>query len=242
MIRTDQVSECGRSRQYIVRKVAAGDWAQLLPHVYGLASVPDSWDRRAEAALLWAGPEGTICGEAAGYINKILDRPPEVIDISLPKQRQAPAPWANPRRLMIQDVDRLKVGRLTVMAPARTLVDLFAVLGPTARERALDRTIRSGGASPARIRWTLERVGIAGRKGTGDLVRMLNVRQGLSHTQSDLEDLVRRLIRRYKMPPAVEQRFLKDKAMEDPDGTAEMIWEGIRSGGLFPKFRLAEQE
>jgi len=84
----------------------------------------------------------------------------------------------------------------------RTLVDLSGSLPRRSLEKLLDEAIRRGMTDVARLRAELRRCG--GRRGTRLLRQVLAPRDGAGErTDSELEDKMRRLIRRARLPEPV---------------------------------------
>lgn len=98
------------------------------------------------------------------------------------------------------------VGRIPVPTVARTLVDLAAVATTEALELALDDGLRGRLVSVPRVVETLDRLGTRGRRGAGQLARMLEARGvGAHQVESLLELRLLRVLREAGLPEPERQ-------------------------------------
>lgn len=64
-----QAAEVSVGRSQVQRMKQRGEVDELLPRVYGLAAIPDSWERRAVAAQLSGGPAAVLSHGTAARIH-----------------------------------------------------------------------------------------------------------------------------------------------------------------------------
>jgi hypothetical protein len=102
--------------------------------------------------------------------------------------------------------DVTKLGPMPVTDPARTLLDLGAVVPEVLVEQALDDALVRGVVTVPRLRRRLAARGGSGRRGVG-VLRMLLVDRDPAHVppQSVLETRVARMLRWSGLPPPVRQ-------------------------------------
>ncbi len=102
------------------------------------------------------------------------------------------------------DVSRRR--RIPVTAPARTLLDLAAVVDVDTLEAAPEDAVLRGLAPFPLLRRTLDRLGRSGRRGAAPLRGLLDSRDAATApTESVLEDAVVRLLHRGGLPEPVRQ-------------------------------------
>lgn len=81
-----QALQCGISDEVLERLVFDGTWQRMDRGIYLAASAPASWRQGARAALLWAGADAALGGQAAAYRHGLVRTPPKVIDVWVPRQ------------------------------------------------------------------------------------------------------------------------------------------------------------
>jgi very-short-patch-repair endonuclease len=98
-----------------------------------------------------------------------------------------------------------------VTKPARTIVDLGAVLPPTQVEDVLDRALTRRLISIAGVEWIITELSRHGRHGTGVVGRILDERAlGREPADGQLEPRMARLLRQAALPPAAFQHPIHD--------------------------------
>lgn len=181
------VSQCGAfSRAQAVaagigssgvdRRVRAGEWVRVLPRVYRHAATPPTGALARWAAVLWAGPPCALSHTSAAALWSIPVPAFVWPEIVVPNVR---APRA--AGVVVHRVARLRAGDvvtrrgLPVTSPARTLVDLAAVLGPERLEIAAVGACELGVVDAQAVVERLDRLGRAGRPGAGRLRAILTI-------------------------------------------------------------------
>lgn len=109
------------------RRVRTHQWVRVFPRVFAIGGAVSSWMQRAQAALLWAGPDAVLCRRSAAYLLGWTFKPPRTVEVLIPHHRvlRPPAEDVRVRRtrsLQPKEITMAKGLRVTV-AP-RTLVDL----------------------------------------------------------------------------------------------------------------------
>ncbi len=84
-----QALASGLNRDLIHRRVQPGGrWQRLLPGVYLTVTGSPTNDQRDTAALLYAGPGGTLTGTSALRRHGVRGMPSQVVDVLVPSQRR----------------------------------------------------------------------------------------------------------------------------------------------------------
>ena len=169
-----QAMASGFSASQIERRVRARAWERVLPGVYQHAATPASTARAYWAAVLWAGPECALSHASAAAIwripSAVLGRP----ELIVPKAR---APRVRDvlvhRVTRIDDDDVLRVGRLPVTSPVRTIIDLAGVLEAGDLELALASARSRRLVTIRAVRGRLDEIGTVGRPGAARLRTLL---------------------------------------------------------------------
>jgi len=173
------------------------------------------------AAVKACGPGAVLSHRSAGELWGFLDaetRNPEVTVLG-PGTRLAPRIVVH-RTSQLAARDRTRLAGIPVTAPARTLLDVAAVLRAAELRHAVRR---AQGLRRVHVRQLLEVIGRLGpRRGTGRLRQAIAT--GPAPTRSALEDLVLDL--------------LLAGGLEHPDVNRPLVIEGRR---VIPDFRWPEQ-
>jgi len=198
-----QARSLGMTTQSITRRVEAGEWIRIFPRVYVLATYPHSWEQRAAAALLWAGVNAVASHRTAAALFNLDGVKRGPIDVSVSSARRSPARDVVVHRHRLSPGDIGKLGPLRVTTAARTLVDLGAVVDEETVELALDGALRRKLTTNQRPQIVLARAGGRGHRGAGVLRKLLEARgRDARPTESAAETLCRRIIRKFRLPPA----------------------------------------
>ncbi len=111
------------TRHGIAWRLESGRWQRLLPGVYLTHTGAVTWQVRATAALLHAGPGAALGLRAAAYQHGFLAKPPAVIDVLVPagrRVRKVPGARFTRRRRL----DVVTDGGLSLTSVAETVLDL----------------------------------------------------------------------------------------------------------------------
>jgi hypothetical protein len=88
-----QALSCGITASGIEHRIRrGGPWLRLLPGVYLTATGGPTWDQRAAAAMLYAGPGSVITGPAAIRSYGIRGPQPRRVDVLIPHERERRSP------------------------------------------------------------------------------------------------------------------------------------------------------
>ena len=186
----DQAQGAGFSRGAIRHRLASGRWVRAeLPRVYVFPGAPKTWRQRLMVATLCAGDDAAVSHRAAAALHRIPGFAEQRSEITLTARCRSlegggvvvhvSRPWSSP--------DRVHVDHLPVTSVARTLVDLAGCLDPKRLERAVDDCLVTRLTTVIKIQVCAERHLGAGRRGSGNLRRILADRAGHPPLESELE-------------------------------------------------------
>ena len=143
------------SKDGVARAVASGSLVRIAPGVYAATEHAASFHVRAHAALLWAGGEAVLSGAAAMCAWGLTERPPDVIEVTVPGGSHRRPPPGFTMRTCAEPVARTVLRGLAVLGPAHAVVSGFGRLPASERGDVVFRAIRSRRVSAAQLRLAL---------------------------------------------------------------------------------------
>lgn len=197
-----QAASAGITRGVVDRRVRIGELVAVDHGVYRSALTPSTWHQRLLAACL-AGPAVASHRSAATLWNLPLDGPPHLEVTALRHRRRTNHDVVWHESYLLDERSVTEIDGVPLTKPARTVIDLAAVLDPDALQRAVDDVLRRRLASVASIGALLERLGPL-RIGATAMRSVLATRTG-GVPESDLETRFEQLVRTHGLPPAVSQ-------------------------------------
>lgn len=183
--------------------------------VYRIAGVPMGRPLDLWAALLWAGADGVLSHETAGWLWRLEglgNKPPKTIDVTVPAKRRLVPPdniALHRTRTLVHGRDWGLLAGYRCTSLARTLIDLAGVLAETNLEHAFGSAWRRNTDNRNAVLEALERLGMKGRAGASLLAKIAG-RNELGPTQSWLEQRVRIAMRRANIPLPMPQLAIQD--------------------------------
>jgi len=197
----------GLTHKNIEYRLQTGRWERVLPGVYRIAGVPDSWKQRLMAAYLWAGATAAISHRAAARLWGLDGVRDEVIEVASTRKLVSPAEWVIFHQPLSLPSDEItEIDGIQVTTVPRTLLDLGAVVRRDRVEWALDGALRDGLVEFKDLRRTLLRHGAKGRDGTAALRFLLTERDPkYVPPASPLERLFVPILNDDRLPEAVRQ-------------------------------------
>lgn len=129
-------AQVSASKDWIYGRVKSGRWVRVGGGVYRLAGVPVTWEQRALAACLVAGPPAVVSHRSAAVLLGVSGFRPGRIEITVPPGRNNRSPLARVHRSAVERTTRRN--GVPVTHPARTLADLSRVVAPDVLEEAVD--------------------------------------------------------------------------------------------------------
>jgi predicted transcriptional regulator of viral defense system len=161
----DQAVACGLSPEMVRRRIAAGRWERLSKGIYRLGGAPATWRQGLLATCFAAGPDAVASHLAAAALHR-LPAGRTRLEITVPKGRRfRREDVVAHETTLLPAVDVESVDGIPVTTPARTVVDLAAVLAPAGVEDNLDAAISSGLVARPRAQWRLDELAEQGRPG-----------------------------------------------------------------------------
>jgi very-short-patch-repair endonuclease len=180
-----QLRSCGLDDDAVAVRVRRGSLHRMHRGVYAVGHAGVTLNGRFRAAVLACGPRGVLSHFAAAALWGFLPWEERYVEVTVVGGRARRIPGLSVHRarsLRRVDVDR-RHGFL-VTSPARTLLDLAAVLPQRALRRAARRALAERVVSVAELGRVAARYN--GHRGAGRLRALLAGR--LAPTRSDLED------------------------------------------------------
>jgi very-short-patch-repair endonuclease len=182
-------------RQYQAR-TQSGLYVRMQPNVVRLAGAPVTWEQRVLAACLSAGRGAAASHRSAALLWGFRGIEQAPVEVMVPVDRRPRLAEVVLHRSAVE----LTVHRaIPVTTPAATLVVLGSVVDAAAVETAVEDAILRRLTTPLRLVQSLERLGARGRNGSATLRRVLDERGDGAPTESVLEDMTMRLLRRAGM-------------------------------------------
>ena len=197
LITTAQALELGISSSTLSKRTRRGEFERVLPRVWRSTLVVPSLQQKALAAVLFAGEDSVASHGTAARLFGARDAG-SLPHVWSPNQRQSDLVVVH-RGLVAQNDRRIRDG-VPVTGPARTLVDLAAVLDDEQLEIALEHFLHHGLTTPMSINRCLDAIGGTGRAGSARLRALLADRDARP-LESPLEVKVWRLLRRAGLKP-----------------------------------------
>jgi REase_MTES_1575 len=186
---------------------------------------------RSLAALLWAGDSAALAYRAAGAYWAFDGARPGWVELFVPTKQPSPADWLILHKNSSLPPDEVRtLGPLAVTSPARTLLDLGAVIHPREVEHALEDAIRRNLTSWAELNQILARHAASGRNGVGVLRTLLEERSpkdAVLHTRFERRML--KLIKEAGLPLPERQHLVFD-ADDYPFAQIDLAYPEIKLG------------
>jgi very-short-patch-repair endonuclease len=169
--------------------------------VYRILGSALTWQQGIMAACLAAGQGAVASHRSAAVLWSIPGMEPRV-ELTVPERRRVVLAGVTLHRAsVLPSFDRRRVEAIPVTSPARTLIDLAAVLDRDRLENALDHCLAGRALTIRQLARRLEALGRNGRKGAGLLAALLANRPPEGRApQSQFEVGLLRLLRKQKIP------------------------------------------
>ncbi len=181
-------------------QVDMGRWERSHLGVYRVAGAPASWRQDLMAACLAAGEGAMASHRSAARLWGLIGE--EVLEVSIlrPGCHRLPGVVVH-RSTDLHTTRALRCEGIPVTPPARTLVDLGAVVHERVVQWALEAALGRQLVSADDLRSTLEAVGRKGRRGAGVLRRLVeSTLDGELGSESVLEARMWRVFRGSRSP------------------------------------------
>jgi hypothetical protein len=180
--------------------------------VYRFVSAHESRNQRRLAVCLAVGEISAVSHRSAANVHGTWSVGEDHVEITVGRDRSPELAGVTMHRLAdLSDRWILHIDGLAVTTPARTLVDLGAVLPLGSVSRALDRAVGRRLATLAEIRTALNAVARKGRAGVGVMRQLLRERGDTPTTCTVLEARMLALLRNHGVSLPVPQHTVFDE-------------------------------
>lgn len=202
-----QAIRSGLTARTIRRRLGAARWVPVYQGVYRVAGAPQSCNQQLLAAILASGPSAVASHRAAARLWGLDGFVQPVRELSVPRSQRPRLADATVH--CSTDLDRSVAttqAGIPVSSPARTLLDLGAVMQPWRVERAVDCAVGRKLVTLPGLWAELEAVARRGRRGAGVLRKLLEDR-GVTGGNCDtvLEARMLRVLRTHGVPMPICQ-------------------------------------
>jgi Protein of unknown function (DUF559)/Transcriptional regulator, AbiEi antitoxin len=209
LVTPGQCEDLGLSGDAVRRLIARGAWLREAPGVYRVVGAPRTWQGRAMAAVLAAGPEALVSHRSAAHLWGLEGfGPPARIEVTVrrhgrPRRRRGVTVHESNAYDLAAPARRWSV---PVTGAARTLIDVAAVAGDELTVlRAADEIRRLRLASWPEMWETLILHTVRGRPGITTARAAIKRRYGKAVPHGDFARLFLRLIERAGLPEPVSE-------------------------------------
>jgi len=203
-----QAINAGATRALIRHRISSNRWTQVDRFCFRITGAPRTWRQSLmEASLSW-GDGAAISHRSGAALWRYPDFEATFVELTVPRDRQRKAPGIVHRNAL-DPVDVTTIDGIPVTTPSRTLIDIASVCARGMVEDALDDALRRGLVSIPRLRWCVTRLG--DRPGMGVIRALIAARApGEAISESKLETMLLRLLRRAKLPKPIAQYDICD--------------------------------
>lgn len=229
-----QLRSEGWSDAVVRRAVARGVLLAADDHVFIASAAPPTWHQRIWVQLLRSAPGSAVALRTAAqlhHIGRFTTDPVDVLEVEVARH-QVRGSHAH-RTTWLPKEHITTVSGIPVTSVERTVFDLAGLVSPARRRRGLpalnaqqvERTLDDAlarGLTIARLEQVLAVLGGRGRAGTVLIRQLIAERSdGRAATASELEDLVRVVLRRYEIREPERQVPLGG---DDRDGIVDFVF------------------
>ncbi len=209
-----QLRALGTTDSTINQRLSSGRWTRELPRVYGLAGHRESWHRSLWAAYLNAGDDAVLATNTAGRIQGAEEAYAGRVELLVRGARGKPPPGIVWRRTVdLADDDIVTIEGLPPMtSPARTAVDMAALLSVTRLRRFVESGVVERRFTLAEVGAVLGRIRRSGKPGVRRMSDVLDdLGPGERMARSELERMGDRLIDLAGLPAPIHEHPLPNE-------------------------------
>jgi Protein of unknown function (DUF559) len=228
LITNDQALDVGFGRDWVRDRFSDGILARAHLGVYRFTSAAESRQQQLLAACLAVGPPSAASHRSAGFVHGIWSTRADLVEVSVGRDRSPELAGVTVHRLAdLSERWITEIEGVPVTTPARTLVDLGAVLPLGSVSRALDRAIGRQIVTLAEVRTALNALAKRGRAGAGVMRRLLDERGTAPNACSVLQARMTTLLRMHGLPAPVPEHTVLDEHGQFV-GRVDFAYPGIR--------------
>jgi very-short-patch-repair endonuclease len=225
LVTLEQARECGLADRTITRRVGDGTLRRVQPGVLAAGGSPRTWEQALLAGCLATG--GVASHESAAQLHRVeyVARERRVVTVGRGGTRNLRGIDSH-ESSEIGHHWRTRVGPIPVTIPARTIVDLAAVLHPVQLEHALDDALGRGAVTIDECIAAFDSLACRGRTGIVELRRLLSARgTGRVADTTELERMFSALVRRCGLPEPDRQVLVGRERLL---GTVDFVYRARR--------------
>ena len=173
-----QTQAAGVSAKAVGYRRRTGRYERVLPKVERVGGAADCWEQQVVGALLWAGEGSAASHRCAAGLWRFDSCGRDLVEITTPRNLRS----EDGKHVLIHRYSSLlpdeveTIGSIRVTAPARTLLDLAAVVPTDRLEIAMDSALRRKQTTLPELRLALSRNARRGRRGVQAFRRSLDLR------------------------------------------------------------------
>jgi hypothetical protein len=210
----EQAIACGFSSRAVESRAATGMYDVLHPGTYGYAGSELTWERSVLAAVLSTTPPAAASHRTAPRLWGMMTANPRSVEVVSQRHlrvKRRSFVVHESKDLLPSDI--VEVDGIPATSAVRTVVDLGASAPPSLVARCVDSGIRQGLFTAWDVRCFIARVARPGRTGVGTIRPIVMDRlEWAGRTESELEDLFRRLVSDTAIPMPQPQVVVKDES------------------------------
>ncbi len=197
LIHREQALALGMSVRQFQARTAAGLYVRAQPRVFRVVGAPVTWEQQVLAACMSAGGGAAASHRSAAQLWGLRGVDAAPVEVTVPTDWRPSLTDVVVHRSGAVDVVRRR--GIPVTTPAATLLVLGSTVDANTLGSAVEDAIFRRLTTAARLASMVERLGRPGRGGTAALRRVLEERGDEAATESVLEDMMARLLRRAGM-------------------------------------------
>lgn len=212
LVTRTQALSLGMTTRQLEYRVTERTLVAVHDGVYRCAGAPQTRSQRLLAACLAVGEPSAASHRSAGAVHGLWSMSDKHVEITVGRDRTPELAGFTVHR--IADLSTrwiIEIDGVPVTTPARTLVDLGAVLPLGSVSRALDRAIGKQLVTLAEVRSVLNAVARRGRAGAGVIRLLLDQRQRGPGADTVLQARMRTLVRLHAVPVPVSEHTVLDE-------------------------------
>jgi hypothetical protein len=156
LLTRSQAHRCGLSDRRIAQRLRSGRWVRAGRGVYRIVGAPRTAHQEALAAVLAAGRDAVASHLTAAGLFGLVELP-ATPHVTVPASAGARTAGVIVHRSDLARLDRTTVGVIACTVPARTLLDVAALVSGSALERIVDEAFCSPLCSPRAVLAAMER-------------------------------------------------------------------------------------
>jgi hypothetical protein len=209
----EHLDELGVTKDERKHRLATGRWDAVHDSVYRIVGTPLQWHGRLLAATWAGGREARASHGSAGEVWEMPGRSIAAIEITCRRwKRTRQAGLVVHESRMLTELDGTVRNGIPVTTASRTIFDLAGTVGRRTLDLAIENALRRQLTTLDELADVLDRLGRRGRSGTTALRGALDRRAADdAFTESEAEQLIRRLLTEHGLPEPVPQHEVRDR-------------------------------